>query len=313
MPTLQRKTRIPEKYIPILDLPEADSSKHWLWSIKDAHARFSRPYSQRQPEVTKRVDTFVHIFILTPTSSPVSSCHFLVYLFSVMIVAPDVWLSFLIKKLPEDQKDKTNLTIYGCLVGGSFIFAIIRAYVFLLVSLRCSERLHDKMVLAVLQAPVLFFDSNPVGRIMNRFSKDVGCLDEVLPKRFLMAIQMVLLVSTTVLVPTVTNPWLLFVVVPVIALLLYISRYYMKTSRELKRLESISRSPVFSHISETLNGLDTIRTRERQRDFMDQFYRYIKRLFYFAIKGVKRVTRVLPCRPRSFINRIMPKALSETH
>ena len=191
-----------------------------------------------------------------------------------MIVSPDIWLSFLTKKPPKDQKDKTNLTIYACLVGASFVFAFIRAHGFLSLSLRCSERLHDKMVVAVLQAPVLFFDSNPVGRIMNRFSKDVGCMDEVLPKTFLMSIQLVLLLITTVLVPVVTNPWLLFVVVLLAALVVYITRYYLKSSRELKRLESTCRSPVFSHFSETLNGLDTIRTRGRQRDFVEQFHRY---------------------------------------
>ena len=189
------------------------------------------------------------------------------------MVAPDVWLSALTKKLPEDQKDHTNLSIYACLVSASLIFAVIRAYGFLLVSLRCSERLHDKMVLAILQAPVLFFDSNPVGRILNRFSKDVGCLDELLPKTFLGSIQRVLLMFASIIIPTVTNPWLLFPVVPLILLILYISKYYLKTSRELKRLESICRSPVFSHFSETLNGVDTIRTRRKQRDFVDQFCR----------------------------------------
>ena len=193
-----------------------------------------------------------------------------------MIVSPDVWLSFLAKKHSEDQRDGINLTIYGCLVGASFIFAIIRAYGFLLVSLRCSESLHDKMVLAVLQAPVMFFDSNPVGRIMNRFSKDIGCLDELLPRTFLISIYLTLTFLTGILVPIVTNPWLVFVVVPLSVFALYISIYYLKTSRELKRLESISRSPVFSHISETLDGLDTIRTRGRQREFVDRFYRYLQ-------------------------------------
>ena len=192
-----------------------------------------------------------------------------------MIVAPDVRLSSLTKKLPEDQKDSTNLTIYACLVSASLIFALLRAYGFLLVSLRCSERLHDKMVLAILQAPVHFFDSNPVGRILNRFSKDVGCLDELLPKTFLVSVQQNLMVLTSITVASVTNPWLLFLVIPLIVLVVYISKYYLKTSRELKRLASICRSPVFSHFSETLNGLDTIRTRGRQRDFVDQFYRYL--------------------------------------
>jgi len=179
---------------------------------------------------------------------------------------------------PKDQRDKISLYIYGCLAGAAIVFGIIRAYLFLVVSLRCSERLHDKMVVAVLQAPVLIFDANPVGRIMNRFSKDVGCLDEVLPKTFLMSLQLTLLLLTGVVVPTVTNPWLLCVFLPLTALIVYISRYYLNTSRELKRLESICRSPVFSHISETLEGLETIRTRGRQGDFLDRFYRYLKAL-----------------------------------
>ncbi|KAL9956611.1 hypothetical protein ACROYT_G038110 [Oculina patagonica] len=199
---------------------------------------------------------------------------FLCVIAQAMIVAPDVWLSFLTKEQQKHQRDPTNLTIYGCLVGGSFIFAIMRAYGFLLVSLRCSERLHDKMVVAILQAPVLFFDSNPMGRILNRFSKDVGCMDELLPKKFLMSIQMGSMAIRSCLLPIVANPWLLVVIVPLVVLVVYIARYYLKASRELKRLESICRSPVFSHISETLNGLDTIRTRGRQKDFVEQFYRY---------------------------------------
>ena len=89
-------------------------------------------------------------------------------------MAPNVWLAFLVKKPPEEQGHQSTLIIYGCLVSASVIFVYIRAAVFLLVSLRCSERLHDKMVVAVLQAPVLFFDSNPEGRILNRFSMDIG-------------------------------------------------------------------------------------------------------------------------------------------
>ena len=83
------------------------------------------------------------------------------------------------------------------------------------------------MVVATLQAPFLFFDSNSLGRILNRFSKDIGQLDEQLPRTFQLAID-----STS--------------------------------------------SPVFSHISETLDGLETIRTRGRQSDFVDQFYRWVR-------------------------------------
>ena len=200
-----------------------------------------------------------------------------------MAVAPDVWLSYLTKEQQENQKDPNKVIIYSCLVGGSFVFAIVRAFGFLTIFLRSSERLHDKMVVAIFQAPVLFFDSNPVGRILNRFSKDVGCMDELLPKTFVMAIQYTSVMLTSCLLPLVANFWLLFVIVPLIVLVAYIGRYYLKSSRELKRLESIYRSPVFSHISETLNGLDTIRTRGRQSDFVDQFYRYIFINFRYTV------------------------------
>lgn len=191
------------------------------------------------------------------------------------MVSPDVWLAYLTNKQQTDQRDSINLGVYGCLVGAAFIFAIIRAYIFLLASLRCSERLHDKMVVAILQAPLIFFDTNPVGRILNRFSKDVGCMDELLPKKFLISLQLILFLLAAILIPAVANFWVLFVIAPLSLIAVYIVRHYLKSSRELKRLESICRSPVFSHISETLNGLDTIRTRGRQNDFINQFYRYV--------------------------------------
>ena len=108
---------------------------------------------------------------------------------------------------------------------------------------------------------------------MNRFSKDVGCMDELLPETFLKSIQLILLMLTSVLLPTVINPWTLLIIVPITVLAGLISRYYLRTSRELQRLESVCRSPVYSHFSETLNGLGTIRTRKRQKDFVDKFCR----------------------------------------
>ena len=247
------------------DLTSAESGHLCLYSRSDS----VRAYWTRESPLNR--GSTVNNFVLGQYY--ISFC---TLFFLAMIASSDVWLSFLTKKLPEEQREKINLNIYGCLVGASIIFTLIRAYGFLSVSLTCSECLHDKMVVAVLQAPVLFFDSNPVGRIMNRFSKDVGCMDEELPKIFLRAIQLMLMLFTSILVPTVTNPWILFVVVPMTLLAVLISRYYLKTSRELKRLESICRSPVFSHISETLDGLETIRTRRHQRDFVHRFYRYVQ-------------------------------------
>ena len=186
---------------------------------------------------------------------------------------PDVWLSYFSTMPLKYQQNTTTLGIYVSLVVATVLFGVIRAWVFFSVSLRSAANLHNKMVTCILKAPVLFFDTNPAGRILNRFSKDIGAVDEVLPNKFLSATQLLLFVFTAALLPSVTNFWLFFAFLPVFITFVYLARYYLSSSRELKRWESIYRSPVFSHFSETMDGLNTIRTRKRERDYIKHFYR----------------------------------------
>ena len=167
-----------------------------------------------------------------------------------------------------------NMIIYASTTTASLVLTTISVFLFFIVSLRSSQCLHDRVVEATLHAQLSFFDTNPTGRILNRFSRDVGCMDELLPQIFILCIQDILFVSSAILLPAITNPWLLLVVFPTIVVFVLFGRYYLKTSRELKRLESICRSPVFSHFSETMTGLETIRTRGMQGKFIEQFYRY---------------------------------------
>ena len=190
-------------------------------------------------------------------------------------MSPDVWLTVLSKKTLEQQQKMVNLIIYASLTAGSLLFTVIPVFLFYFASLSSSQRLHDQMVAAALHAHLLFFDTNPTGRILNRFSRDVGSMDEELPQTCLLAIQHLLLVVTAVLVSTVANPWLVLALSPTLVVFAFLARYYLKTSRELKRLESICRSPVFSHFSETMTGLETIRTRGMEDEFIDQFYRFV--------------------------------------
>ena len=121
------------------------------------------------------------------------------------MVSPDLWLSVLTTLPRDDQTNKTNLVIYASCVAAAVLLTTLRAYAFFLVVLKSSENLHNDMVKAILTAPVLFFDSNTIGRILNRFSKDIGCMDEVLPKTFLFVVQIVLFVLTAAVVPLVAK------------------------------------------------------------------------------------------------------------
>ena len=135
-----------------------------------------------------------------------------------------MWLVHLSRLKWVDQKYKWNLIIYGCLVGAALVLAIIRGFLYYATTLRCSENLHDKMVLSILKAPVLFFDTNPSGRIMNRFSKDIGIVDEFLPPISLLAIQYMMQTMASVCVTCATNYYAVIGVIPMVIGFLAINR-----------------------------------------------------------------------------------------
>ncbi|XP_031550884.1 multidrug resistance-associated protein 4-like [Actinia tenebrosa] len=100
-------------------------------------------------------------------------------------VVPTWWMSRIVHMTLQDQRGSFSLGVFGGLVGASFILFLVKDLAFVSAILRSTRKLHDKMTLAVIKSPVLFFDTNPAGRIMNRFSKDIGAMDDLLPIQFL--------------------------------------------------------------------------------------------------------------------------------
>lgn len=176
--------------------------------------------------------------------------------------------------LPREKRSSfTNLYIYGGLVAMAFLMAVSRAVMFFFATLNSSKNLHDAMANAVMKAPVLFFDTNPAGRILNRFSRDVGVMDDLLPLVFLDALQLILFCIGAIVLPSILNPWVVVAALPMAVMFFFIGKYYLKTSRELRRLEAMNRSPVFSHFSDTLEGLVTIRNHSMEDHFTRTFYK----------------------------------------
>nr|XP_012230280.1 PREDICTED: probable multidrug resistance-associated protein lethal(2)03659 [Linepithema humile] len=154
---------------------------------------------------------------------------------------------------------KKDIYIYTGIVLGIFIIAITRSLVFYKTCMTCSQRLHDMMFSALIRTGMRFFDTNPSGRILNRFSKDMGAIDELLPKAILDAGQMNMMMLGSVVVICVVKPIFLAPVVFISVIFYLMRKVYLKTSKNVKRLEGIARSPVFTHLNATLNGLTTIR------------------------------------------------------
>ncbi|KAM7177934.1 ATP-binding cassette sub-family C member 4 isoform 3-T3 [Macrochelys suwanniensis] len=204
----------------------------------------------------------------------------------VAYVLQDWWLSYW-----SNEQEKLNVTshgniginetrhldlslylgIYAGLTVATVLFGIVRSLLVFTVLVNAGQTLHNKMFQSLLKAPVLFFDRNPIGRILNRFSKDIGHLDDLLPLTILDFIQTLLQIFGVVAVAVAVIPWILIPLVPLCILFIFLRRYFLDTARDIKRLESTTRSPVFSHLSTSLQGLWTIRAFRAEQRFQELF------------------------------------------
>lgn len=166
------------------------------------------------------------------------------------------------------------LWIYATLIGLLTLTSLIRSASFRVMLNRSSFLLHSKMFRAVLDAPMLFFDRNPIGRILNRFSKDTGTMDEQLSFVTFDFIQGIITFVGIILMIGFMNPLIFIPTLPLIFLFLYARTYYMRSARVIKRLEATTKSPVYSHVSATLNGLTSIRSFGAQEYVVQDFHRH---------------------------------------
>ncbi|XDB55930.1 hypothetical protein AB1E18_009393 [Capra hircus] len=163
------------------------------------------------------------------------------------------------------------LGIFSGLTGCSLLFGVTRSLLALYILVNSSQTLHNKMLKSILRAPVSFFDRNPAGRILNCFSKDIGHMDDLLPVSFQEFIQTFLQLIGVLGVVVVVIPWIAIPVIPLGVIFFFLRRYFLETSRDVKRLECSTQSPVFSHLASSLQGLWTIRAYKAEQRFQELF------------------------------------------
>ncbi|XP_065177497.1 multidrug resistance-associated protein 1-like [Sycon ciliatum] len=159
------------------------------------------------------------------------------------------------------------LGVYASFGLGQGLLVLAGSFILALASVGASRRLHRKMLRNVLRSPMSFFDTTPLGRVVNRFSKDVYTIDEAIPRSLRSFLMMFFNVLSILIVISYSSPIFLGLLAPLSIVYFVAQRYYVTTSRQLKRLESVSRSPVYSHFSETLSGVSTIRAYNAQERF----------------------------------------------
>jgi ABC-type multidrug transport system fused ATPase/permease subunit len=199
-------------------------------------------------------------------------CSILVVVMSIpqaLSITCNYWLALWSRQDFAEQQGTYYMNIYIILVVLCVSASLLRAIMFFKRSLYASQTMHNNMLHVVLRAPVSFFDSNPIGRIINRFSKDTTLIDDNLPGTLYDFFQCTLMVVGAVVVVCSGSPVIFVALLPLVWYFHSLRSYFLQTSREIKRIEALSRSPVFSHLSETLDGLVTIRALNRKQIFLD--------------------------------------------
>jgi ABC-type multidrug transport system fused ATPase/permease subunit len=162
------------------------------------------------------------------------------------------------------------LWVYLAISGVYLVMIAARIGVSFMGSLHASEWVYKRMLARILGAKLRFFDATPSGRIMNRLSKDMSSVDQETTLILMLFVNCVLSCATVLVVVAYSSPAFL-VAFPIITVLYWIvGTLYVTTSREIKRYDSVTRSPIFVSFSEALVGMSTIRSYADSARFMSK-------------------------------------------
>ncbi|KAM9612289.1 ATP-binding cassette sub-family C member 2 isoform 3-T6 [Morphnus guianensis] len=210
---------------------------------------------------------------------------------------------YLNQTYPTEQRD-LRIGVFGALGVSQALFLLFATILSARGAVRASRVMHQQLLSNILRVPMSFFDTTPTGRIVNRFAKDIFTIDETIPMSFRSWLSCFMAIISTLLMISLATPFFALIIIPLsifyyfvlvsnrglkeasallgaVSLLLLdfmlvtklcpsFQRFYVSTSRQLRRLDSVTRSPIYSHFGETVSGLSVIRAFGHQERFLQQ-------------------------------------------
>ncbi|KAK5578523.1 hypothetical protein RB653_008195 [Dictyostelium firmibasis] len=192
---------------------------------------------------------------------------FLFFIGQVVYKASDFWIAIWTERSIEGKDDKFYISYYLLFIGVFVVILMIRTLMLSQITFSVGKNLHSSLLKSVTYASCRFFDTNPSGRILNRFSKDISDIDihmlDIFSEVLLCFSELIVgLISIVFIIPIMIIPLIILLIVYYI-----IQRLYRPSARELNRWGSITASPIFSLLQECYNGLLTIRTYKQESRF----------------------------------------------
>ncbi|KAF9980622.1 hypothetical protein BGZ75_008239 [Mortierella antarctica] len=171
---------------------------------------------------------------------------------------------------PETVNVDYYLGIYVLLSALTMVLVTGTNYYVIQGGLAASRVLHERLLRKIVRAKVRFFDTTPIGRIINRFSSDISTIDDEVSNGLQGLFQCIVTIIGIVVIISASMPMFLIAGVFIVAIYGVIGAFYVPISRDLKRLNSNSKSPILNHFNETLTGLATIRAYGFERRFVSK-------------------------------------------
>ncbi|XP_013389987.1 multidrug resistance-associated protein 1 [Lingula anatina] len=192
----------------------------------------------------------------------------------VMLILTNIWLNIwtndaaALNGTQSRELTDLRLGVYGGLGATQMAFVAVEYVAIVLGTLQAARVLHRNFLQRIMKAPMHFFDTTPIGRIINRFSKDMDTCDINIPLTLVWFAGALAFVFTTLVVIIYSTPTFILVAIPLIIIYLIIQTFYLYTARQLQRIDALKRSPIYSHFSETLVGVSSIRAYKQQDRFI---------------------------------------------
>uniref|UniRef100_A0A1I7VPR0 Multidrug resistance-associated protein lethal(2)03659 n=1 Tax=Loa loa TaxID=7209 RepID=A0A1I7VPR0_LOALO len=185
----------------------------------------------------------------------------------VVNISGETYIEFI--SIAESEYTNYYATIYGFSVIILFVSGLLKALIFVHVSLNAASQLHNRMFDSVIRGTVRFFDTTPSGRILNRFSKDMDEIDVKLPFTAEVFFQNSLTCMGYLIMIAWVFPSFLFPCIFLFSVFAVFILCFRAGITSLKRFENISRSPLFDHISASMEGIQTIHSLGQTDNFIE--------------------------------------------
>lgn len=191
----------------------------------------------------------------------------------VFVQGATVMASYWLVYWQEDKWQRPQgfyMGIYAMLGVAQALSFFVMGSMFAVLTYFASQRLHSQAIDRIMCAPMSFFETTPLGRIMNRFSKDIDTIDNLLGDALRMFAGTTSSILGAIILIAIILPWFLIAVFFILIIYIYAAAFYRASARELKRLDAVLRSSLYSHFSESLSGLATIRAYGESERFLKE-------------------------------------------